>query len=73
MQLGFQPLNDPAPLLQALRGFELAEFEDPAAPQSESLAVLLRACERYAYGLSDELTQRFFIHAGQQIQTSVAA
>jgi uncharacterized circularly permuted ATP-grasp superfamily protein/uncharacterized alpha-E superfamily protein len=73
IQLGFQPLNDPASLLQALRGFELAEFEDPGLPQSEPLAALLAACQRYAYGLSDELTQRFFIHAGEQTQTSFAA
>jgi hypothetical protein len=37
------------------------------------LAALLVACERCAYGLSDELTQRFFIHAGEQLQPSVAA
>ena len=73
MQLEFQPVNDPASLLQALRGFELAQFEDPYAQPSAPLAALLAACERYAYGLSDELTQRFFIHAGEQSQTSVAA
>ena len=73
MQLEFRPVNDPASLLQALRGFELAEFEDPGVPPSEPLAALLAACERYAHGLSDELTQRFFIHAGEQSQTSVAA
>ena len=73
MQLEFQPVNDPASLLQALRGFELAQFEDPSAQPSAPLAALLAACERYAYGLSDELTQRFFIHAGEQSQTSVAA
>jgi len=72
-RLGFRPVNDPASLLQALRGFDLAEFEDRRVPQGEPLAALLAACERYAYGLSDELTQRFFIHAGEQPQTSVAA
>jgi hypothetical protein len=34
---------------------------------------LLAACERAAYGISDELTQRFFVHAGERPQTSVAA
>jgi uncharacterized alpha-E superfamily protein len=72
-RLGFQPVNDPAALLQALRGLDLAEFEDMRMSQGEPLAALLAACERYAYGLSDELTQRFFIHAGEQPQTSVAA
>lgn len=72
-QLEFWPVNDPASILQALRGFDLAAFEDLQVPQSEPLAALLAACERYAYGLSDELTQRFFIHAGEQSQPSVAA
>jgi hypothetical protein len=60
-------------LLQALRGFDLAEFEDLRLPQGEPLAALLAACERCVYGLSDELTQRFFVHAGERPQTSVAA
>lgn len=72
-RLGFRPVNDPASLLQALRGFDLAEFEDLRIPQGEPLAALLGDCERCAYGLSDELTQRFFIHAGEHPQTSVAA
>jgi len=72
-QMGFRPVNDPASLLQALRGFDLTGFEDLSEPQSEPLAALLAACERYAYGLSDELTERFFIHAGEQTQASVAA
>jgi uncharacterized alpha-E superfamily protein len=72
-RLEFRPVNDPASLLQALRGFDLAEFEDLRMPEGEPLAALLAACERCAYGLSDELTQRFFIHAGERPQTSVAA
>jgi uncharacterized circularly permuted ATP-grasp superfamily protein/uncharacterized alpha-E superfamily protein len=72
-RLEFRPVNDPASLLQALRGFDLAEFEDLRMPQGEPLAALLAACERCAYGLSDELTHRFFIHAGERPQTSVAA
>jgi hypothetical protein len=60
-------------LLQALRGFDLAEFEDLRLPQGQPLAALLAACERCVYGLSDELTQRFFVHAGERPQTSVAA
>ena len=72
-RLGFRPVNDPAALLPALRGFDLAELEDLRKPQGEPLAALLAACERCAYGLSDELTQRFFIHAGERPQTSVAA
>ena len=72
-RLGFRPANDPASLLHALRGFDLAEFEALRIPQGEPLAALLAACERCVYGLSDELTQRFFIHAGEHPQTSVAA
>ena len=72
-RLGFRPVNDPASLLQALRGFDIAEFEALSMPEGEPLAALLAACERCVYGLSDELTQRFFIHAGEHPQTSVAA
>jgi uncharacterized alpha-E superfamily protein len=72
-RLEVRPVNDPISLLQALRGFDLAEFEDLHTTQGEPLAALLAACERCAYGLSDELTQRFFIHAGERPQTSVAA
>ena len=72
-QLGFRPVSDPASLLQALRGFDLAEIENLRMPHGEPLAALLAACERSVYGLSDELTQRFFIHAGERPQTSVAA
>jgi uncharacterized alpha-E superfamily protein len=72
-RLGFRPVNDLASLLQALRGFDLAEFETARPTKHEPLAALLAACERFAHGLSDELTQRFFIHAGEQTQTSVAA
>ena len=72
-RLKFRPVNDPTSLLQALRGFDLAEFESLGMPEGEPLAALLAACERSVYGLSDELTQRFFIHAGEHPQTSVAA
>lgn len=72
-RLGFAPVNDPRSLLQALRGFDLAVFETLRAPRGEPLAALLAACERCAQGLSEELTQRFFVHAGERPQTSVAA
>ncbi len=75
-QLGFRPVNDPASLLQALREFDLVELEGQRMSQDkpgEPLAALLTACESCVYGLSDELTQRFFIHAGEHPQTSVAA
>jgi uncharacterized alpha-E superfamily protein len=72
-RLKFRPVNDPTSLLQALRGFDLAEFESLGMPEGEPLAALLAACERSVYGLSDELTQRFFIHAGEHPQASVAA
>ena len=72
-RLGFKPINDTRSLLQALRGFDLGYIEQIHEPQSEPLSALLAACERLAYGLSDELTQRFFVHAGERPQTSVAA
>ena len=72
-RLGFRRINDPQSLLQALRGFDLAALEGPHILRGEPLPTLLAACESYAYGLSDELTQRFFIHAGEHPQTSVAA
>ena len=72
-RVGFTPVNDPRSLLQALRGFDLAILEDLRPPQNEPLSALLTACERCAYGLSNELTQRFFIHAGEHPQASVAA
>ena len=72
-RLGFRPINDPAPLLLALREFDLVELEDLRMSRDEPLAALLTACEGCVYGLSDELTQRFFIHAGERPQTSVAA
>jgi len=74
IRLGFPPVNDPSSLLVALRGLDLGEFEDLRRDRGdEPLAALLTACERHAYGLSDELTQRFFIHAGEHPQSSVAA
>jgi uncharacterized alpha-E superfamily protein len=72
-RLGFEPLNHPRSLLQALRGFDLSYLEDLRESQAEPLSALLAACERAAYGISDELTQRFFVHAGERPQTSVAA
>ena len=68
-----QPLNNPRSLLQALRGFDLSYLEELRESQAEPLSALLAACERTAYGISDELTQRFFVHAGERPQTSVAA
>jgi uncharacterized alpha-E superfamily protein len=72
-RLGFEPLNNPRALLDALRNFDLANLEESRSPQGEPLSALLQTCERYAYGLSDELTQRFFIHVGERSQASVAA
>jgi uncharacterized circularly permuted ATP-grasp superfamily protein/uncharacterized alpha-E superfamily protein len=72
-RLGFEPLNNPRSLLQALRGFDLSYLEDLRESQAGPLSALLAACERAAYGISDELTQRFFVHAGERPQTSVAA
>jgi uncharacterized circularly permuted ATP-grasp superfamily protein/uncharacterized alpha-E superfamily protein len=72
-RLGFEPLNNPRSLLQALRGFDLSYLEVLRESQAEPLSALLAACERVAYGISDELTQRFFVHAGERPQTSVAA
>ena len=72
-QLGFHPVNDITSLLRALRGFDLAYLDIPEGPSSEPLSALLTACQRCAFGLSDELTQRFFIHAGERPQASVAA
>jgi uncharacterized alpha-E superfamily protein len=72
-RLGFEPLNNPRSLLQALRGFDLSYLEELRESQAEPLSALLAACERAAYGISDELTQRFFVHAGERPQTSVAA
>ena len=72
-RLGFRPINDPASLLLALREFDLVELEDLRMSRDKPLAALLTACEGCVYGLSDELTQRFFIHAGERPQTSVAA
>jgi uncharacterized circularly permuted ATP-grasp superfamily protein/uncharacterized alpha-E superfamily protein len=72
-RLGFEPFNDPRSLLEALRSFDLAVLEKFRPTRSEPLSALLAACERCAYGLSDELTQRFFIHVDERSQASVAA
>ncbi|HEX2931016.1 MAG TPA: alpha-E domain-containing protein, partial [Candidatus Binatia bacterium] len=72
-RLGFAPLNDPRSLLEALKSFDLAYLEKLDQSQGEPLSAILAACERCAYGLSDELTQRFFIHVGERPQASVAA
>jgi uncharacterized alpha-E superfamily protein len=78
-RLGFRPTNHPRPLLQSLRTFDLSQLDNHRLSHGESarfgegLATMLRACERLAYGLSDELSQRFFVHAGERPQASVAA
>jgi uncharacterized circularly permuted ATP-grasp superfamily protein/uncharacterized alpha-E superfamily protein len=72
-RLGFAPFNDPRSLLDALRRFDLGHLEYLGSPQSQPLSALLAACARCANGLSDELTQRFFVHAGERPQTSFAA
>ncbi len=71
--LEFKPYNHPHSMLQALRGLDLAYLEEILLSNGEPLTPLLTACERLAQGLSDELTQRFFVHAGERPQTSVAA
>ena len=78
-RLGFRAINNPRPLLQSLRGFDLAELDNNRLSHGEpgrlgeGLGAILRACERLAHGLSDELSQRFFVHAGERPQASVAA
>jgi uncharacterized alpha-E superfamily protein len=72
-KLDFTPINHPGSLLQALQSVDLAELEKFAQSHREPLSSLLAACERMAYGLSDELAQRFFVHAGERPQASVAA
>jgi uncharacterized alpha-E superfamily protein len=79
-RLGFQPLNDPRPLVQALQNFDLGRFEDPRLPfhdQPErfgaALNSLLADCEVFAHALSDELSQRYFVHTGEHTQASLAA
>lgn len=69
--LGFQSANDPLSLLQALQGVDLADLENDR--RGAPLARLLAASEHGAYALSSELTHRFFIHAGESPQASVAA
>ena len=71
--LDFKPYNHPDSMLQALRGLDLAYLEEILPSHGEPLTPLLAACERFAQGLSDEFTQRFFVHAGERPQTSVAA
>lgn len=74
----FQPANDLRVLIRALHNFDLARLDElgrtgAPAPESDGLVAVLAACQRVAYGLSDELAQRFFIHASERAQTSVAA
>ena len=79
-RLGFQPVNDPWPLVQALQNFDLGRFEDLRLPfhdEPESfgagLKSLLVSCETFVHALSDELSQRYFVHAGELTQASLAA
>jgi uncharacterized circularly permuted ATP-grasp superfamily protein/uncharacterized alpha-E superfamily protein len=72
-KLRFTPLHHPGSLLQALQNVDLTELEKFAQTGREPLSSLLVACENMAYGLSDELAQRFFIHAGEHPQSNVAA
>ena len=72
-RLDFEPVSHPHSLLQALRGFDLSPLEGPGEFQVEPICAMLEACVRAASGISDELTQRFFVHAGERPQTSVAA
>jgi hypothetical protein len=76
-RLGFWPVNDPRSLVQAGRGFDLARLDNlelpfgVPAPYGESLALLLEDCKYCVHGLSDELSRRFFMHAGERTQASV--
>jgi uncharacterized alpha-E superfamily protein len=72
-RLGFTPAQDLHELLRALRDFDLADLDIPGASRGGILSALLAGCERSVSGLSDELTGRFFIHAGARSQTTVAA
>lgn len=75
-KLGFDASNDPRRVLRLLRDIDLSPFEkgeNDSRPAGESLAVPLSMCERCAYALSDEITQRFFVHAGEKPQSSAAA
>jgi uncharacterized alpha-E superfamily protein len=72
-RLEFHPVTDVHSLLSALRGFDLGCLDSADEAGSGALTALLLACERSALALSDELTQRFFIHAGERPQASVAA
>ncbi len=79
-RLGFQPVNDPWPLVQALQNFDLSRFEDlrlplPNEPESvgDRLRSLLISCETFVHALSDELSQRYFVHTGKHTQASLAA
>ena len=71
-RLGFAAIDDPGTLLQQFRHLDLGYFDQSAAG-TEPLSALLTASERLALRLSDELTQQFFVHAGERPQTSVAA
>jgi uncharacterized circularly permuted ATP-grasp superfamily protein/uncharacterized alpha-E superfamily protein len=79
VRLGFWPVNDPRSVLQGARGVDLARLDNLRLPfdapvsYGEALGKLLEDCRRCAYGLSDELSQRFFMHAGERTQASVAA
>jgi uncharacterized alpha-E superfamily protein len=72
-RLGLEPPRGLHELLRALRDFDLADLDIPGTSRGGTLSTLLAACERCVSGLSDELTQRFFIHAGARSQTTVAA
>jgi uncharacterized circularly permuted ATP-grasp superfamily protein/uncharacterized alpha-E superfamily protein len=72
-RLRFEPFHNPRGLLEALKDFDLANLEVLRPSEDEPLPTLLQKCERCAYILSDELTQRFFIHVGERSQASVAA
>ncbi len=77
-RLGFHPANNLRLLIRAFHTFDLAQLDDlgrtgAPAPENDGLVALLAACHRAAYGLSDEIARRFFIHASERAQPSVAA
>ncbi len=78
-RLGFRAINDPPALLQSLQTVDLSELHNEGASHreaarfGEALAKMLRDCERLAHGISDELSQRFFVHAGEHPQANAAA
>lgn len=73
--------NDPAPLLETLRRFDPTRYHNlallgeaaPGSPQLDALAAFAARAQRAGWGLSDELSLRFFSHAEQALRSAEAA